>query len=364
MIIPFNNLSAANIGIKSELQKAFSTVLDSGQFILGEEVDSFEREFSRYCGTKFCVSVANGLDALILILKALGVSKEDEVLVPSNTFIATYLAISQVGAIPVPVEPNIDTYNIEPENIEMLITKKTKAIIAVHLYGQPAEMDAIRTIAKRYDLKVIEDAAQAHGAKYQGEIAGNLSDAAAFSFYPGKNLGALGDGGAITTNNESLATSLRELRNYGSSKKYHNKVKGVNSRLDELQAAILRIKLKSLSSWNKQRQATADYYLKNIKNQTITLPKVNPKVDPVWHLFVVRHPARGEMIKKLSQLNIETGIHYPISPHLQNAYSDLNYKIGSFPITEKIHNEVLSLPIWPGMELKQIEYVVDSINSI
>jgi len=304
------------------------------------------------------------LDAIHLILKAYGIGAEDEVIVPSNTFIATWLAVSYVGATPIPVEPDIKTYNIDKIALERLISPKTKAIIAVHLYGQPADMDAINEIAKKYSLKVIEDAAQAHGAFYKGRKVGSLGDAAAFSFYPGKNLGALGDGGAITTDDSELAKRLRLLSNYGSQIKYHNDVKGFNSRLDELQAAFLREKLKKLSEWNERRKKIAEEYLKKFEGVKIELPYVPDWADPAWHLFVIRTRHRDKLIKKLMELGISSSIHYPIPPHLQNAYKELGYIRGTFPITELIHDQVLSLPIGPHLSEDDQEIVVQAVKKI
>jgi len=320
--------------------------MQSGFFILGNEVSTFESEFAEYCQTKYCVGVANGLEALFLVLKAWGIGPNDEVIVPSNTYIATWLAVSQTGAIPVPVEPLKETYNIDPKKIEYAITEKTKAIIPVHLYGQPADMDKIHKIANRYGLNVLEDAAQSHGALYKDKKTGSLGDAAAFSFYPTKNLGAYGDGGAITTNDFNLAEKIRLFRNYGSSRKYFHEIKGYNSRLDELIAAFLRVKLWHLDKWNKHRQKIASWYLRNLKNTfpDLVLPMVSPWATPCWHLFVVRSKNRNMLQQSLKEYNIQTLIHYPIPPHKQKAYSDLNFSL-KLPISEKLSNEVLSLPI-------------------
>ncbi|MGG3937827.1 DegT/DnrJ/EryC1/StrS family aminotransferase [Anoxybacillus kestanbolensis] len=361
-MIPFLDLKGINNQYKKEIKVAFERVMDSGWYILGEEVESFEKEFAAYCGTKYAIGVANGLDALALILKAYGIGEGDEVIVPANTYIASILAISANGATPVLVEPNISSYNLDPNKIEEKITSKTKAIMVVHLYGQAANMDPINEIAKRYNLKVIEDGAQAHGAKYKGKRVGNLGDAAGFSFYPGKNLGALGDGGAITTNDSELATKLRALRNYGSHIKYENLYKGVNSRLDELQAAILRVKLPHLDKENEQRRKIAEYYLENIENPKITLPVVEngDRESHVWHLFVIRTENREHLQKTLEEHGVQTLIHYPIPPHKQEAYSEWNHL--SYPITEKIHNEVLSLPISPILTIEEAKKIVDIIN--
>lgn len=361
--IPFLDLHEAYQELKSELTEAFQKVMNSGWYILGEEVSKFEEEFASFCGVNHCIGVGNGLDALHLILKAYDIGEEDEVIVPSNTFIATWLAVSYVGAKIIPVEPNEKTYNIDPQKIEHAITSKTKAIIPVHLYGQPAEMDEINAIAKKYGLWVIEDAAQAHGALYKGQRTGSLGHAAGFSFYPGKNLGAFGDGGAITTNNDLLAEKIRMLRNYGSKVKYSHQMKGFNSRLDELQAAFLRVKLRYLDEWNERRRAIANHYLDGLSSADILLPHVVKNIIPAWHLFVVRTKNREALQSYLKSENIDSLIHYPIPPHLQQAYADMKYPSGSFPISERIHNEVLSLPIGPHMNMIELKKIIISINS-
>ena len=365
MTIPFLDLKAINAQYKSELIKAATRVIDSGWYIRGQEVEQFEKEFADYCGSQYCIGVANGLDALILVLRAwkeLGTLKEgDEVIVPANTYIASILAISENGFTPVLVEPDILTYNINPELIEEKITVKTKAIMAVHLYGQIAAVDEINAIAKKYDLKVIEDSAQAHGAKYKGKRAGNLGDASGFSFYPGKNLGALGDGGAITTNDEELAGIVRALGNYGSHKKYENIYQGANSRLDEIQAAILRVKLKYLDDETEQRRKVAAFYSENIKSEYAIIPRTNDIDSHVWHLFVVRTHNRAGLQKHLYDNGVQTLIHYPIPPHKQVAYKVWNDT--SFPITEQIHNEVLSLPIGPLQDIEDSKKVVKLLNN-
>jgi len=345
--IPFQDFKFQYNEIKTELDQAYKRVMESGWYILGSEVSSFEAEFANYCGTKYCVGVGNGLEALFLVLKAWGIGFSDEVIVPANTYIASWLPITHTGAKPVPVEPDIDTYNIDPQKIEEKITEKTKAILPVHLYGQTANMDEINKIGKKYGLKVLEDAAQAHGAKYKNKKAGNLGDAAAFSFYPTKNLGCFGDGGAVTTNNDELYQKILSLRNYGSSKKYVNNEIGFNSRLDELEAAFLREKLQFLDSWNRTRKKVTEWYLRNLPNTfpELILPKVPSWTEPCWHLFVVRTENRDELQGSLSKSGVTTLIHYPIPPHLQKAYKHLNFSEGSFPITEKIANQVLSLPI-------------------
>lgn len=361
--IPFLDLKAPHQELRSELTEAFSRVLDSGWFVLGNEVKEFEREFANYCNATECIGVANGLDALHLILRAYSIGPGDEVIVPSNTYIATWLAVSQCGATPIPVEPIIQTYNIDPDLIELAITSKTKAIMVVHLYGQPVDIDPINDIAKRYGLKVIEDCAQAHGALYKGRKVGSLAHAAGFSFYPGKNLGALGDGGAVVTNDSELAEKVRELGNYGSSVKYHNKVKGYNSRLDELQAAFLREKLKFLDAWNMQRKKIALMYLKSLKSTNLVLPEIPIWADPVWHLFVVRSNSRDKLIDCLDRNNIGHMIHYPIPPHLQSAYYELNLNKDALPISETIHNQVLSLPIYPSMPMNYVEVIINSLKN-
>lgn len=357
--VPFLSVKESYLELKADLDAAYSRVLDSGRVIQGRELANFEDEFAMYCGVKNAIGVANGLDALALILRGYGIGDGDEVIVPSNTFIATWLSVTHSGAIPMPVEPCLETYNIDPDKIEAAITPKTKAIIAVHLYGQPAEMAAIKTLGQKYGLKIIEDAAQAHGAKYKHVLTGGLGDAAAFSFYPGKNLGAFGDGGAITTNDDHLAEIIRKLQNYGSKEKNSHELLGFNSRLDELQAAFLRIKLNILDEWNLRRKKIAQQYMIGLKGvDSLILPRVAIGCDLVWHLFVVRHKNRVEFQKSLSEKGIETLIHYPTPPHLQKAYSSLKSGVGSFPISEKIHDEVISLPISPHHDDDQINQVI------
>jgi len=362
MKIPFLDLKAPHDELRPELREAFERVLNSGWYILGEEVKRFEHEFAEYSQVDYCIGVGNGLEALHLILRAYDIGLGDEVIVPSNTYIATWLAASYAGATPIPVEPDERTYNIDPSRIEAAITPRTKAIIAVHLYGQPADMDPINAIAKKHNLKVIEDAAQAHGAYYKGKRVGSLGDAAGFSFYPGKNLGAIGDGGAVTTNDSLLAEKVRVLCNYGSRIKYHNEVKGFNSRLDEMQAAFLREKLKKLDEWNARRKVISTSYLEKLSGRDLVLPWVPEWADPVWHLFVVRHPHRDRLQKKLTESGIGTMIHYPIPPHLQGAYVGLGYREGAFPIAEQIHGEVLSLPIGPHLGLQQYAAVITAVR--
>ncbi len=362
--ISFLDIKKINAQYRQDLVAAATRVIDSGWYILGSEVEGFEKEFAQYCKAKHCVGVSNGLDALILILyayKHLGVMKDgDEVIVPANTFIASILAISQAGLKPVLVEANKNTLNIDVTLIEQHITPKTKAIMAVHLYGQAADMDVINDIAKRHGLKVVEDAAQAHGALYKGRITGSLGDAAGFSFYPGKNLGALGDGGAVTTNDEALAQAIKALRNYGSQKKYYHLYKGVNNRLDEIQAAMLRVKLTHLDHENARRNQIAQMYLTQIKNPKLTLPQIATTGTHVWHLFVIRTPQRDQFQEYLKENGVQTIIHYPVAPHLQEAYSEL--KTNKLPLAEQLHQQVLSLPVSPVMTDDQAQYIVDVIN--
>lgn len=359
-MISFLDLKGLNVQYRAELIEACTRVIDSGWYIQGNECKEFDKEFAKYCGTKYAIGVANGLDALILILRAykeLGImNDEDEVIVPSNTYIASILAISQNNLVPVLVEPDINTYLIDPIKIEEKITSKTKAILAVHLYGQTCQMDKINEIAKIHNLKVIEDSAQSHGAYFKNKRSGNLGDVSGFSFYPGKNLGALGDGGAVTTNDEELANTIKALGNYGSHKKYENLYKGINSRLDEMQAAMLRVKLKYLDMEIEKRREIANYYLENIKNDKLILPTVRTEDNHVWHLFVIRTNKRDELQKYLLDNGIQTLIHYPIPPHKQNAYKEWN--IESYRISEQIHEEVLSLPI-SGIQRHQ-----DTLNII
>ena len=363
-MISFLDLKGLNAQYKAELIEACTRVIDSGWYIQGNECKEFDKEFASYCGAKYAIGVANGLDALILILRAykeLGFMKDgDEVIVPSNTYIASILAISQNNLVPVLVEPDINTYLLNPSKIEEKITSKTKAILPVHLYGQTCEMDKINEIAKKYNLKVIEDSAQSHGAYFKDKRSGNLGDASGFSFYPGKNLGALGDGGAVTTNDEELANTIKALGNYGSHKKYENLYKGVNSRLDEMQAAMLRVKLRYLDNELEKRRDIANYYLENIKNENIILPVVRAESNHVWHLFVIRTSKRDELQKYLLDNGVQTLIHYPIPPHNQNAYKEWNNE--SYPISEQIHTEVLSLPISGVQNLENTKNIVEKLN--
>jgi len=360
-MIKFLDLHKLNEQYRTEIDTAIKRVLDSGWYLLGKEDESFEQNFASFCGAKHAIGVANGLDALNLIIKGYDFKNGDEIIVPANTYIASILAISENGCTPVLVEPDINTYNINPDLIEEKITDKTKAIMVVHLYGQAVEMEKIWALAKKYDLKIIEDSAQAHGAVYQGKRTGNLGDASGFSFYPGKNLGCLGDGGAITTSDDELAKKLRALRNYGSHVKYQNLYKGFNSRLDEIQAAVLDIKLKGLDKDNKKRTQIAKYYIENIKNPKIALPKIYDEATHVWHVFIVRTEKREDLQKYLAENDIQTLIHYPVPSHKQPAYSEWNDL--SYPLTEKIHNEVLSLPISPVMTQAEVEQVVKVINN-
>jgi dTDP-4-amino-4,6-dideoxygalactose transaminase len=361
--IPFLDLKSPYIELKEELDAAYQRVMESGWYILGKEVEAFEAEFATHCESKYCVGVGNGLEALHLIIRAYGIGPGDEVIVPSNTYIATWLAVTHAGATPVPVEPDERTYNIDPTKIEQSITQNTKAIMVVHLYGQPADMDSVNAIAQKYGLKIIEDCAQAHGAYYKCRRTGSLGHAAGFSFYPGKNLGAFGDGGAVVTNDERLADKIRVLRNYGSRVKYHNDLPGYNSRLDELQAAFLRVKLKKLDEWNERRKLVAAEYMDGLTfTRNIVLPFVPEWADPVWHIFAIRSKKRDDLQKYLSDAGIGTMIHYPVPPHLQPAYSDLGYKKGDFPISEAIHSSIISLPMWPGMTEGNIATVCASLN--
>ena len=363
MKVPFVSFEVMHREIQSELEGAFKRVLDSNWFIQGKECEEFEKEFAAYCGAKYCVGCGNGLDALYLILRAYGIGEGDEVIVPSNTYIATALAVSYTGALPVFVEPEEETFNINPALIEDKITDKTKAIMAVHLYGQPAKMDEIMGIAKKYDLKVIEDSAQAHGATYKGAITGGLADAAGFSFYPGKNLGALGDGGAVVTNDKELADKVRALGNYGSDYKYHHIYKGNNSRLDEVQAALLRVKLTQLDRWNEERNRIANRYLTEIKNPKIKLPVTCEGMTHVYHIFAVLCDNRDELEAYLLDKGIGTNKHYPIPMHMQGAYEDLNIPEGTYPLAEKFSASELSLPMYYGMSEEEVSYVIEMLNA-
>ena len=363
MNIPFASVEVMHKEIEEEMLAAFKRVYDNNWFIQGKEVSEFEKEFATYCGASYCVGCGNGLDALYLILRAYGIGAGDEVIVPSNTYIATALAVSYTGAKPVFVEPCPESFNINPSLIEAAITKDTKAIMAVHLYGQPADMDEIKELAKKYNLKVIEDSAQAHGAIYKNNHTGSLGDAAGFSFYPGKNLGALGDGGAIVTNDKELADKCRALGNYGSDYKYHHIYKGNNSRLDEVQAALLRVKLKKLDAWNKRRNEIANRFINEIDNDEIVLPVTLSERTHVYHIFGIRCERRGELERYLSENGIGTNKHYPIPMHMQGAYADLNIPEGTYPIAEEISRTELSIPMYYGMTEDEVSYIIDKINS-
>jgi dTDP-4-amino-4,6-dideoxygalactose transaminase len=365
MKVPFLDLRPVYDELRAEFDAAYHRVMESGQYLLGSEVEQFEAEFAAYCEAKFCVGVGNGLDALHLILKAYGVGAGDEVIVPANTYIATWLAVSYAGATPVPVEPDPQTFNIAPERIEAAVTSKTKAIIPVHLYGQPADMDPIIGIARKHGLKVIEDNAQAQGARYKGRRTGSLGDAAAISFYPAKNIGAFGDAGAVTTNDPEMADRVRTLRNYGSRKKYENECQGYNSRLDELQAAFLRVKVRKLDEWNERRRAVAARYLNELSGVLgLKLPCVPEWGEPVWHLFAVRHRQRDKLQAALAEAGIGTLIHYPIPPHLSGAYADAGWTAGDFPIAEEIAKTELSLPMGPHLGAKEQEIAIQSIRQL
>jgi len=363
IVVPFLDLHATYLELKEELDAAYHRFMDSGWYILGKEVEAFEDEYAEYCNTKYCVGVSNGLDALRLALLAVGVSEGDEVIVPSNTYIATWLAISQVGAMPVPVEPNRRTYNLDPELIEGAITEKTTAILPVHLYGQPADMDPILEIARRYNLAIVEDAAQAHGARYKGRMVGSIGHATAFSFYPSKNLGAFGDAGAVTTGDPQIAEKVRKLRNYGLRQKYYNELKGFNCRLDGLQAALLRVKLKKLDEWNSRRQYIINYYLQELSSiDHLTLPIVPEWAEPVWHVFPVRHARRDEFQAHLENAGIGTLIHYPIPPHKSEAYcNEKNW--GKFPIAEEIADSIISLPLGLHVSPESAQLVTKAIRT-
>jgi dTDP-4-amino-4,6-dideoxygalactose transaminase len=360
--IPFLDLAAAYAELQDELDAAARGVMASGQFILGPEVNDFEEEFAAYCGTRHAIGVGSGLDALRLILLGYGLGEGDEVLVPSNTFIATWLAVTQAGASPVPVEPDPVTHNVTAEALEAAITASTKAIMPVHLYGQPADMDAIVALGRERGIPVVEDAAQAQGARYRGRRAGGLGDAAGFSFYPGKNLGAMGDAGAVTTDDDTLAERVRMLRNYGSTAKYHHDLPGLNSRLDSLQAAVLRVKLRRLDDWNERRRAVAARYLERLADvEGVSVPAVAEWAEPVWHLFVVRHPQRDALQERLSEAGVDTIIHYPIPPHLSGAYA-AGFEPGRLPVAETLADEVLSLPMGPHLALDDADRVAAAVR--
>lgn len=360
-MIPFLSLKDVNNRFRAEIDARIKVILDRGWYLQGEENERFSKNFAAYCGTKGAVGVANGLDALNLIIRAYGFGPGDEIIVPANTFIATILAISENGCTPVLVEPDIETYCIDPDKIEAAITPRTKAVMVVHLYGQAVPMEKIWALQKKYGFKIIEDAAQAHGAIYKGRRTGNLGDAAGFSFYPGKNLGALGDAGGVTSNDAALIEKVKALGNYGSDRKYHHIYKGVNSRLDEIQAAILDVKLKHLDADNARRREIAKFYRENITNPRIVLPQVYDEPAHVWHLFVVRCDDRDGLARHLEAHGIQTNIHYPTPPHRQGAYAE--WADRSYPITEQIHRDVLSLPISPMMTNENVRYIVDAVNA-
>ena len=361
-MIPFLDLGAAYRELKTEIDAAVMRVLESGWYILGPEVEAFEEEWAAYCEADYAVGVANGLDALVLALRALDIGPGDEVIVPSNTYIATWLAVSAVGALPVPVEPDCATHNIDISLIEAAITPATKAIIPVHLYGQPVDLDPILTITHRHKLSIIEDAAQAHGARYKGRRIGGHGDIVCWSFYPGKNLGALGDGGAITTNRADLAERVRILSNYGSREKYINDIKGVNSRLDPIQATVLRVKLKHLDQWTQRRCNIALKYSVALRDSNLILPHVPSWAEPAWHLYVVRSNDRDTLHKTLTSAGIGSLIHYPIPPHLQGAYADLHLTDKSLPLARDLAQEVLSLPIGPHLDTRVLQVFCNQLN--
>lgn len=361
--VPFLDLCASYAELKDEVDSAVAAVLASGRYVLGPEVETFENEFAAYCEANHCVGLANGLDALHLALLAMGLGPGDEVIVPSNTYIATWLAVSQCGATPVPVEPDERTCNIDTSLIEAAITARTKVILPVHLYGQPADLDPILSIARKHGLLVLEDAAQAHGARYRGQRIGAHGDAVAWSFYPGKNLGAFGDGGAVTTNAPELADRLRLLRNYGSRVKYVNDVQGYNSRLDPIQAAVLRVKLAHLDDWNARREAVATAYLRGLVNGGVVLPIVPEWAVPAWHLFVVRHSQRDVVMRRLHDKGVDTLIHYPIPPHKQAAYAGVGFSSGAFPVASRMAGDVLSLPMGPHLSGEDVVRVIDAVRT-
>jgi dTDP-4-amino-4,6-dideoxygalactose transaminase len=363
MNVPFLDLGASYRELQEEIESEVLRSLRSGWYIGGTDVESFESDFSAFTQTRHCVGVANGLEALHLALRALDVNPADEVIVPSNTFIATWLAVSECGAVPVPVEPDSATCNIDCTKLEAAITPRTKVIIPVHLYGQSADLDPVLHIARKYGLRVLEDAAQAQGASYKAKPIGGHGDVVAWSFYPGKNLGALGDAGAITTNDDGLADKVRVLRNYGSKQRYVNEVQGYNSRLDPVQAAVLRVKLRHLPAWNLRRAKIAARYSSELANCGLTLPVVPDWADPSWHLYCVRHPQRDLLRERLAAAGVETLVHYPIPPHLQGAYSGLGYGCGRFPVAESMAATLVSLPIGPAMSDAQVDWVIAAVRN-
>lgn len=362
-VVPFLEVSAAYAELREELDEAIRRTCASGWYLLATELEAFEAEFAAYCGTKHCIGVANGLDALHLSLRAMGVTAGDEVIVPSHTFIATWFAVTQAGAAPVPVESDPRTYNMDPERVEVAITPRTRVILPVHLYGQPAEMTPLLQLAERHGVHVLEDAAQAHGARYRGRRVGGLGDVAAWSFYPAKNLGAIGDGGAVTTNNDALATAIRALRNYGSNRRYVHDAIGYNSRLAELQAAVLRVKLRRLDEWNDRRRRVAELYQRELAGSDLVLPHVPSYADSVWHLYVVRSPRRDQVQDWLRQAGVDTVIHYPRAPHEQGAYAHLGFAPHAFPLARELARTVLSLPLGPHLTSDQQARVLDAVRS-
>ncbi len=361
--VPFLDLQPAYRSAQAAIDAALLRVAASGWFLLGQELQAFEAQWANFCGSAHCAGLANGLDALHLGLKALGVGPGDEVIVPSNTYVATWLAVSQCGATPVPVEPDPRSFNIDPKRIAAAIGPRTRAVLPVHLYGQPADMDSIRALAQSHGLKLLDDCAQAHGARYRGRPVGSLADLSAWSFYPGKNLGAFGDAGGVTSDSGEWVDVVRVLRNYGSRRKYHNEVKGINSRLDEIQAAVLAAKLPHLQAATDERRAIAARLLDGLAGVDLQLPQVPEWAEPAWHLFVVRHRDRDGLAKRLAEQGVGSLIHYPVPPHLQPAYVELGYGPGDFPVAEAIHREVLSLPLWPGMSEAQIERVIGAVRA-
>jgi len=362
--VPFQDFRAPYLELKEEFDAAYRRFMESGWFVLGGETTAFEEEYASYCDAAHCVGVANGLDALHLALLAMDIGEGDEVIVPSNTYIATWLAVTHAGATPIPVEPDLKTYNIDPNLVEQAITTRTKAILAVNLYGQPCDYEPLLKLARKHHIKLAIDNAQSHGACYNGKRVGGLGDIECHSFYPSKNLGAYGEAGAITTSDADLADRVRVLRNYGSRIRYNNEIPGYNSRIDELQAAFLRIKLRQLDEWNARRAKIASTYLSGLAGiPDLILPHVPAYSSPVWHLFVVRHPNRDELQQHLAGAGIQTIIHYPIPPHLSGAYQESNYKAGSFPIAEQAANEVLSLPIGPHLTDDQAAYIIQTVAS-
>jgi dTDP-4-amino-4,6-dideoxygalactose transaminase len=359
--VPFYDLAAAHAELRDELDAAVASVVNSGKFILGPELELFERDFAAYVEAEHCLGVGNGLDALELAMRALNIADGDEVIVPANTFIATWIAVTRAGGLVVPVEPLATTFNIDPAAVEAAITPRTRGIIAVHLYGQPADMSSLNRIARERGLWLLEDAAQAQGARWAGHRVGSIGDAAAWSFYPSKNLGALGDAGAITTNRADVADRLHSMRNYGSSAKYLHDGWGVNSRLDDMQAAVLRVKLARLDAWNESRQQLARSYLEGLAPANVTLPQVDPSAEPVWHQFVIQTDRRDALQESLTYGGIDTLIHYPVPPHLQGAYESLRLGEGSFPVTERLHREVLSLPMGPHVSDDQARAVIEAV---